>query len=65
MHPLIESYRAQILAIAAKHDIRNVRVFGELLMDMQDLLQRRVDVVTERALHPALRKHVLKEALPL
>lgn len=35
---------------------------GGLLMDVQDLLQRKVDVVTERCLHPALREHVLKEA---
>ncbi len=35
---------------------------GALLMDVQDLLGRRVDVVTEAALHPALRAQVLKEA---
>ncbi len=40
-------------------------VLGGLLMDVQDLLQRRVEVVTERALHPALRERVLKEAQPL
>lgn len=38
---------------------------GGLLMDVQDLLQRRVEVVTERGLHPALRERVLKEAQPL
>ena len=38
---------------------------GGLLMDVQDLLQRKVDVVTEHCLHPALREHVLKEAQPL
>lgn len=38
---------------------------GALLMDVQDLLQRRVDVVTEGGLHPALRDRVLREALPL
>lgn len=38
---------------------------GALLMDVQDLLRRRVDVVTERSLHPALRDRVLKEAQPL
>ena len=36
-----------------------------LLMDVEDLLQRRVDVITERGLHPALRDRVLKEAEPL
>ena len=35
---------------------------GGLLMDVQDLLQRRVDVVTEGCLHPALRDRVLEEA---
>ena len=38
---------------------------GGLLMDVQDLLQRRVDVVTERSLHHALRDLILKEAQPL
>lgn len=35
---------------------------GALLMDVQDLLGRRVNVVTEAALHPAFRAQVLKEA---
>ena len=94
MHSLIENHRAEILALAERHGIHNVRVFGSmargdaddasdvdllvslppgtsglalggLLMDVQDLLQRRVEVVTDRALHPALRDHVLKEAQPL
>ena len=38
---------------------------GGLLADVQDLLHRRVEVVTERALHPALRNRVLREAQPL
>ena len=94
MHPLIEKNRAGILALAQRHGVRDVRVFGSmakgdasdssdvdllvslppdktglalgaLLMDVQDLLQRRVDVVTERGLHPALRDRVLREAQPL
>lgn len=94
MHPLIENNRSEILALAERHGVRNVRVFGSmtrgtaddtsdvdllvslppdrtglalgaLLMDVQDLLRRRVDVVTERSLHPALRDRVLKEAQPL
>ena len=94
MHPLIETHRAEILALAEHHGIHNLRVFGSmargdagddsdvdllvslpshrtglalggLLMDLQDLLHRRVEVVTERSLHPAIRDHVLKEALPL
>lgn len=35
---------------------------GALLMDVQDLLGRRVNVVTERSLHPTLREQVLEEA---
>ena len=94
MHPLIENNRAEILALAERHGIRDVRVFGSmargdaddtsdvdllvslpsdktglalgaLLMDVQDLLQRRVAVLTERGLHPALRDRVLREARPL
>ena len=38
---------------------------GGLLMDLQDLLGRRVDVVTPKALHPAIRDEVLKEAVDL
>ena len=91
MHPLIERHRADILALAERHGLRDVRVFGSmargdasdvdllvtlppdrtglalggLLADVQELLQRRVDVVTERGLHPALRVRVLQEAEPL
>ncbi len=91
MHALIESHRAEIRALAERHGLRDVRVFGSmargdadeasdidllvtlppgrtglalgaLLMDAQDLLGRRVEVVTERSLHPALREQVLEEA---
>jgi predicted nucleotidyltransferase len=36
-----------------------------LALDLEDLLGRPVDVVTERSLHPALRERVLQEARPL
>lgn len=94
MHPLIESHRAEILALARLHGLKDVRVFGSmarddadensdvdllvtlppdrtglalgaLLADVQDLLNRRVEVLTERSLHPKIRARVLKEALPL
>lgn len=94
MHRLMEDHRSEILALAERHGVRDVRVFGSmaredaddasdvdllvslapgksglalggLLMDVQDLLQRRVDVVTEGGLHPALRDRVLEEAQPL
>lgn len=94
MHPLIEQHRSEILALAERRGITNVRVFGSmargnanetsdvdllvtlppgksglalggLLMDVQDLLGRRVDVLTEPALHPLLRTRVLSESIPL
>ena len=94
MHPLIEDHRTEILALAERHGVQNVRVFGSmargdanngsdvdllvtlppersglalgaLLMDVQKLLNRRVDVLTESGLHPMLRDRVLREARPL
>lgn len=38
---------------------------GGLLLDAQELLGRRVDVVTEASLHPALRDRVVASAIPL
>jgi uncharacterized protein len=36
-----------------------------LILDLEDLLGRRVEVVTEKALNPDLRDHVMREAIPL
>ena len=94
MHPLIETHRAQILALAERHGLQDVRIFGSmargdaddasdvdllvslaphktglalgaLLVDVERLLNRRVEVLTENSLHPAIRDQVLKEAQPL
>ena len=94
MDPLLEAHRNEILALADRHGVSGVRVFGSmargdagagsdvdllvelrpgrslldlgaLLMDLQDLLRRRVDVLTEAALHPRMREQVLREAVPL
>jgi uncharacterized protein len=94
MHPLIETHRVELLALAGKRGVTGVRVFGSmsrgeatdasdvdllvtlapgisalalggLLLDAQDLLGRRVDVVTEASLHPALRERVLASAVSL
>ena len=94
MHALIETHRAELLALARRRGITGVRVFGSmsrgdgrddsdvdllvtlspgtsglalggLLVDAQELLGRRVDVVTEASLHPALRERVVASALPL
>lgn len=97
MHPLIETHRAELLALARSRGVVGVRVFGSmsrgdgsnvtdasdvdllvtlapgisalalggLLLDAQELLGRRVDVVTEAGLHPALRERVIAGAVPL
>jgi len=94
MHPLIETHRDELLALARRRGVTGVRVFGSmsrddasgesdvdllvtlapgasalalggLLLDAQELLGRRVDVVTEASLHPALRDRVLADAVPL
>ena len=94
MHPLIETRRTEILALAERHGVQDVRVFGSmargdaddasdvdllvslpsgrtglalggLLMDVQRLLGRRVDVLTEGSLHPEIRDRVLREAQSL
>jgi uncharacterized protein len=44
---------------------RNLLDLGGLLMDLQDLLQRNVDVVTERGLRPRVAQRVLADAVEL
>jgi uncharacterized protein len=44
---------------------RSLFDLGGLLMDLQDLLVHKVDVVTERGLRERIRERVLKEAIPL
>ena len=38
---------------------------GHLLLYLEDLLGRKVDLVLEEALHPYIRKNVLREAVEL
>ena len=38
---------------------------GACLMDLQDLLHRKIDRVTQDALHPRIREKILREAVPL
>lgn len=38
---------------------------GGLIVDLEALLGKRVEVVTERGLHPLLRDSVLREAVPV
>jgi len=44
---------------------RDLFDLGELLMDLQDLLHRKVDLVTDTSLHPKIKTQILKEAMPL
>jgi len=91
---LVKAKRKQILALAKKHGVTRVRVFGsmargdagpasdvDLLVDvgpapsawfpgglvaeLEELLGRRVQVITERGLDELLRQQVLGEAIPL
>ena len=91
---LLSENREEILAIAARHGARNIRVFGSavrgdagpdsdmdflvdvgpdrtpffpggLLADLEELLGRNVDVVTEDGLHWYIRERVMKEAISL
>ena len=90
----IGSKRTQIMVIAKKYGVTNVRVFGSvaegtadensdidflvdleegrtlfdlggLLMDLQDLLQRKIDVVTTTGLRERIKEDVLKQAVYL
>ncbi len=44
---------------------RSGLALGGFLMDVSELLGRKVDVVTEKALHPKLRGKIVQEAQPL
>ena len=44
---------------------RSLFDLGGLLMDLQDLLDHKVDIVTERGLRERIREHVLREAVLL
>ena len=44
---------------------RSLLDLGGLLMDLQELLGCRVDVITEKGLRPRIRSRVLQEAVPL
>ncbi len=90
---IIGKKREQVLQVAAKQGVYNVRVFGSvargeatpesdvdflvdglenaawgggrLLMELQAVLGRNVDLVSEQDLHPLMRDSILKEAIPL
>lgn len=91
---LLTANRDEILAIAARHGARDIRVFGSaargdaaehsdidllvsagpetspwfpvgLVQELEALLGRDVDVVTEESLYWLLRRRILREAKPL
>ena len=91
---LLKEKREAVIALAAKHGARRLRVFGSvargeagaesdvdllvtmeegrslldlsaLVLDLQDLLGVKVDVVSEDGLYWLLRRRILKEAVPL
>ena len=90
----LRQYRGEMLTLAARHGVRNVRVFGStargdvrsnsdldllvdvepgrtlldviaLEQDLEQLLGRRVEVLTDGGLSPYLRQRILAEAAPL
>jgi len=94
MVDLVRTKREQILRLARRHGVTEVRVFGSmargnagpqsdvdllvdvgpdpspwfpggLIAELEELLGRRVQVVTERGLDDLLRDRVLEEAVPL
>ena len=44
---------------------RSLLDIGELMLDLRDLLGRKVDLVTEASLYWLLRRRILREARPL
>jgi len=91
---LLKEKREEILRIAGRHGMHNVRVFGSvargesgpesdvdflvrldpgvtlfehaaLVRELETLLGRKVDVISERGLRPRIRDQVLEEAVPL
>lgn len=44
---------------------RSLFDLGALVMDLEELLGCRVDVVTEAGLRPRIREHVLRDAVPV
>ena len=90
----IQQHRQEILFLAHKHGVTNIKVFGSfargegnensdvdflveieknrslfdiglLVMDLQDLLHRKVDIVEPNGLHNLIREKILSEAIPV
>jgi predicted nucleotidyltransferase len=90
----VRSHRDQVLNLAEKRRIMNVRIFGSvargdatnasdldflvtpkpgcslldlggLLMDLQDLFNCKVDIVTDEGIKPRARENILRDAVPI
>jgi predicted nucleotidyltransferase len=44
---------------------RSLLDHAALMLDLESLLGRRIDIATERGLKPQIREHILREAVPL
>jgi len=94
LEELLSGKRETVLAIARRHGVTSIKVFGSfargnarfdsdldllveagpnttaffpggLLMDLEDALGRRVEIVEEPGIHHLLRDQILKEAIPI
>jgi len=92
MADVIKQRRNDIIRLADKYGVKNIRIFGSFarrednlesdmdflvnmegsllrriafMQDLEDLLGRKVDVVTEKSIHWYVRERIIKEAVPL
>lgn len=94
LRQLIEEKREDIVTIAARHGVKNVRLFGSvargedrpdsdvdllvdagpttsswfpagLILDLEEILGRPVEIVTDKGLNPLIKERILQEAVPL
>ena len=92
MADVIKQRRNDIIRLADKYGVKNIRIFGSFarrednlesdmdflvnmegsllrriafMQDLEDLLGRKVDVVTEKSIHWYVRDMIIKEAVPL
>jgi predicted nucleotidyltransferase len=61
----IERNREEILRIAARHSARNVACLVRSHEEFEELLQRKVDVLTDASIYPAIRQRITAEARAL
>jgi len=90
-YDMLRERREEILALATRHGVTRLRVFGSVAReeerpdsdidmliatedglslldvavfqtDLEELLQKRIDIVSERAIYPLLREEILNNA---